>query len=85
MQLLIRDTFGPLEKNNIPPWAFFNLGKPFQVKKFDGSKITSEGFEFSGKLTSGDKIQKVIVDTGRSISIIITIIQTFYNPKSNTR
>jgi hypothetical protein len=44
----IRDTFSSLEKNNITPWAFFNSGKPFQVDKFDGSKITSEGLEFSG-------------------------------------
>jgi hypothetical protein len=42
--------FSHTQKNNITPWAFFNLGKPFQVKKFDGSKITSEGFEFSGSI-----------------------------------
>lgn len=69
----------PLGSNYISQYSLY----PYNDRSiFD---IYSNYTKFSGKLTSGDKIQKVIVDTGRSISIIITIIQTFYNPKSNTR
>jgi hypothetical protein len=50
----IKDTFGTLEKNNITPWASFNSGKPFQVKKFDGSKIvlsSAETLPFMNSIT----------------------------------
>jgi hypothetical protein len=74
----IRDTFGTLEKNNITPWAFFNLGKPFQVKKFDGSKITSEGFEFSGSIRQiyWHSIEPFIEDiTVKVIDEVVTLTQ----------
>ncbi len=44
----ITDSVNDLITAQVTPWSFLTAGPPFQVKRFDGRKISSQGVTFEG-------------------------------------